>query len=68
MVPIGIASLTHVLLPVALHPLVSEEFKKKDHLTLLQESAAFIGSIGKSVNELEVSGRREKSSESNVRE
>ena len=44
--PIGIASLTHVLLPIALHPLVSEEFQKKDHLTLLQESAAFIGSIG----------------------
>ena len=47
--PIGIASLTHVLLPIALHPLVSEEFQKKDHLTLLQESAAFIGSIGKSI-------------------
>ena len=44
--PIGIASLTHVLLPIALHPLVSDEFQKKDHLTLLQESAAFIGSIG----------------------
>ena len=47
--PIGIASLTHVLLPIALHPLVSEEFQKKDHLTLLQESAAFIGSIGESI-------------------
>lgn len=43
---IGIASMTHVLLPLALHPLVSEEFKKKDHLTLLQESAAFVGTIG----------------------
>ena len=43
---IGISSLSHVLLPLALHPLVSEEFKKKDHLTLLQESAAFVGSIG----------------------
>jgi hypothetical protein len=44
--PLGLASLTHVVLPLALHPLTSEEFKKKDHLTLLQESAAFVGSIG----------------------
>jgi hypothetical protein len=43
---IGIASISHVLLPLALHPLVSEEFKRKDHLTLLQESSAFVGAVG----------------------
>lgn len=34
--PINITSLSHVLLPLALHPLTSIEFQKKDHLTLLQ--------------------------------
>ena len=43
---IRIASISHVLLPLALHPLVSEEFKRKDHLTLLQESSAFVGAVG----------------------
>jgi hypothetical protein len=43
--PFSQSSLTHVLLPLALHPLASEEFKKKDHLSLLQECAAFIGAI-----------------------
>ena len=43
--PFSLPTLVHVLLPLALHPLTSEEFKKKDHLTLLQESAAFIGAI-----------------------
>ena len=43
--PLSLPTLVHVLLPLALHPLTSEEFKKKDHLTLLQESAAFIGAI-----------------------
>lgn len=46
---IGIASISHVLLPLALHPLVSEEFKRKDHLTLLQESSAFVGAVGESL-------------------
>jgi hypothetical protein len=44
--PINITSLSHVLLPLALHPLTSIEFQKKDHLTLLQEGAAFVGAIG----------------------
>jgi len=43
--PFSQSSLTHVLLPLALHPLASEEFKKKDPLSLLQECAAFIGAI-----------------------
>jgi hypothetical protein len=44
---IGLSSLAHVLLPLALHPLTSEEFKKKDHQTLLQEAAQFIGAVGR---------------------
>ena len=43
--PLSLPTLVHVLLPLALHPLTSEDFKKKDHLSLLQESAAFIGAI-----------------------
>lgn len=40
--PINITSLSHVLLPLALHPLTSIEFQKKDHLTLLQVILNFI--------------------------
>eukprot|EP01038_Epipyxis_sp_PR26KG_P008131 gene8131-11009_t len=39
------SSFVHVLLPLAYHPIFSNEFTKKDHLALLQESAAFIGAI-----------------------
>lgn len=41
------ASFNHVLLPIAYHYLFADEFQKKDHLPLMQESAAFIGAVGK---------------------
>lgn len=42
---LGISSLTHVLQPLALHTLIGDDFTKKDHLPLLQESAAFLGAL-----------------------
>jgi hypothetical protein len=44
--PLDIASLQHVLLPLGYHPIVSEEFIKKDHLSYMQEASVFIGTIG----------------------
>ena len=41
------SSFNHVLLPLAYHFLFSDEFQKKDHLSLMQESAAFVGAVGK---------------------
>ena len=41
------ASFVHVVLPMCYHFLISEEFKKKDHLALLQESAALLGAAGR---------------------
>ena len=41
------SSFNHVLLPLVYHFLFSEEFQKKDHLALMQESAAFVGAVGK---------------------
>lgn len=45
--PISVSpvSLTKVLLPLGFHPLTGSEFTKKDHLSLLQESAAFLGAV-----------------------
>lgn len=40
---IGTSSTVHVLVPIALHPLGSDEFLKKDHLQLLQEAAQLLG-------------------------
>jgi U3 small nucleolar RNA-associated protein 20 len=38
-------SFLNVLLPLAFYPLLSDEFKKKEHAVLLQESSALIGAI-----------------------
>jgi U3 small nucleolar RNA-associated protein 20 len=38
-------SFLNVLLPLAFYPLLSEEFKKKEHAVLLQESSSLIGMI-----------------------
>lgn len=44
---LSISTIMNVLLPVAYHPIESEEFLKKDHLTYLQEAAIFVGSLVK---------------------
>lgn len=38
-------SFLNVLLPLAFYPLLSDEFKKKEHAVLLQESSSLIGAI-----------------------
>ena len=38
-------SFVHVLLPLALHPLSCEEFKKKDHMALLQDATSLLSAI-----------------------
>lgn len=38
-------SFIHVLLPLALHPLSCEEFKKKDHMALLQDATSLLSAI-----------------------
>lgn len=38
-------SLVHVLLPLAFHPLFSDEFVKKDHNPLMHEACSFLGAI-----------------------
>ena len=45
--PISSVSLVHVLLPLAMHPLISEDFKKKDHSAVLQEAASLTGAIAR---------------------
>lgn len=42
---IATSSAVHVLVPIALHPLGSDEFLKKDHLMLLQEAAQLLGTL-----------------------
>ena len=41
----GTHSVVHVLLPLAMHPLCCEEFKKKEHMQLLQDSTALLSAI-----------------------
>eukprot|EP01041_Mallomonas_annulata_P001346 gene1346-2596_t len=41
----GSTSLMNVLLPLAYHPLFSNEFEKKDNQNLLQETASLLGAI-----------------------
>ena len=44
------ASLVHILLPLAFHPLVSDDFAKKDHTLLMHEAAHFVGAIALHLN------------------
>lgn len=44
---LSMSTIMNVLLPMAYHPIESEEFSKKDHLTYLQEAATFVGSLAK---------------------
>ena len=45
----GNATIVHVLLPLALHPLECEDFKKKDHLTLLNDSSLLVAAVAKNL-------------------
>jgi hypothetical protein len=40
-------SFLQIVLPLAFYPLLSDEFSKKDHAVLLQESAALIGAVAR---------------------
>lgn len=43
--PFNVSSVVNIFLPIAFHPLLSDEFTKKDHLTLIQEAASLLGAI-----------------------
>jgi hypothetical protein len=54
--PIGNTSLVHVLLPIALHPLISNDFTKKEHAALLQDAATLAGSVARHLSWSQYSG------------
>ena len=38
-------TLVHVIIPLVFHHMTSEDFKKKDHIGLIQEAGALLGAI-----------------------